>query len=309
MRPMLATPGDRVPRGADWQHEVKWDGMRILVHVTGRTVRVTSRTERDVSVAFPELARAASGLPGHDDLLLDGEAVVLAAGVPSFAGIAERFNVTKAADAQRLAAAAPVTLIVFDLLRFDGRETLRQPLRVRRELLERAGLGSAAVQVPPVFDDGDALLAGTAAQGLEGIVSKRLSSIYQPGARSADWLKSVHRTTASYVVGGWRPETGRPDVLGALLIGSPGPDGLIFRGRIGSGLAGATGSRLLPRLRELADDTAPFSSALPRAEVTGTHWLRPELVIDVEYHAMTADGRLRQPSWRGVRSDLTPEEL
>lgn len=306
---MLATPADSVPRGDDWQHEVKWDGMRVLVQVAGRSVRVTSRTERDVSVAFPELARASGGLLGHDDLLLDGEAVVLVGGVPSFAGIAERFNVTKKADAERLAASSPVTLMVFDLLRFDGHETLRQPLQVRRQLLEQTGLGSATVQVPPVFDDGELLLEATKAQGLEGVVSKRLSSPYQPGARSADWRKIVHRTTASYVVGGWRPETGRPDVLGALLIGSPGPDGLIFRGRIGSGLAGATGAALLPRLRELDTDTAPFAAALPRAETSGTHWLRPELVVDVEYHAITADGRLRQPSWRGVRSDLTPEEL
>ena len=309
MRPMLATPGEAVPIGDDWQHEVKWDGMRVLVEVTGERVRVTSRTERDVTVAFPELSTSNSGLPGHDDLLLDGEVVVLVAGAPSFAGIAERFNVTKPADADRLAAAAPVTLMVFDLLRVSGHETLNQPLRVRRALLEATGFDSATVQVPAVFDDGQLLLDATAEQGLEGIVSKRLSSAYRPGARSPDWRKIVHRRTSSYVVGGWRPETDRAGVLGSLLIGTPSGDGLRYAGRIGSGLAGASGAALLPRLQSLEAPTSPFDTRLPAADARGAHWVRPELVVDIEYHTVTGDGRLRQPSWRGVRSDLTPEDL
>lgn len=309
MRPMLATPGDAVPTGHDWQHEVKWDGMRVLVQVEGNRVRVTSRTERDVTVAFPELARAGSGLAGHDDLLLDGEVVVLTNGAPSFAGIAERFNVTKPADADHLAATAPVTLMVFDLLRVSGHETMTQPLRVRRDLLEAAGLASPCVQVPSAFDDGELLLAATAEQGLEGIVSKRLSSAYRPGARSPDWRKIVHRRTSSYVVGGWRPETDRAGVLGSLLIGTPTAGGLTYAGRIGSGLAGASGAALLPRLQALESPSSPFIGRLPAADSRGAHWLRPELVVDIEYHTVTDDGRLRQPSWRGVRSDLTPQDL
>lgn len=309
MRPMLATPGDTVPVGEDWQHEVKWDGMRVLVQVDGDRVRVTSRTERDVTVAFPELARHSSGLPGHDDLLLDGEVVVLTNGAPSFAGIAERFNVTKPADAERLAATAPVTLMAFDLLRVSGHETLTQPLRVRRQLLEATDLASPSVHVPAVFDDGQLLLSATAEQQLEGIVSKRLSSPYRPGTRSPDWRKIVHRRTSSYVVGGWRPETDRAGVLGSLLIGTPSEGGLRYVGRIGSGLAGASGATLLPRLQALEAPTSPFDTRLPAADARGAHWLRPELVVDIEYHTVTSDGRLRQPSWRGVRSDLTPEDL
>ncbi|KYH46256.1 non-homologous end-joining DNA ligase [Branchiibius sp. NY16-3462-2] len=308
MRPMLATPGNSVPVGGDWQHEVKWDGMRVLVQVDGPRVRVTSRTERDVTVAFPELSSAGSGLPGHD-ILLDGEVVVLNNGTPSFAGIAERFNVTKPADADRLAATAPVTLMTFDLLRVGGHEILTQPLRVRRELLEATGLTSAWVQVPPVFDDGELLLTATDEQGVEGIVSKRLSSPYRPGTRSPDWRKIVHRRTSSYVVGGWRPETDRAGVLGSLLIGTPAEDGLQYVGRIGSGLAGAAGAALLPKLRALEAPTSPFNAPVPPAEARGAHWMRPELVVDIEYHTITRDGRLRQPSWRGVRADLTPQDL
>lgn len=309
MRPMLATPSDAVPAGNDWQHEVKWDGMRVLVQVEGDRVRVTSRTERDVTIAFPELAAVGSGLPGHDHLLLDGEVVVLRDGAPSFAGIAERFNVTKPADADRLAATAPVTLMVFDLLRVGGHETLSQPLRVRRDLLEATGLTSSWVQIPAVFDDGELLLTATAERKLEGIVSKRLSSPYRPGTRSPDWRKIVHRRTSSYVVGGWRPETDRAQVLGSLLIGSPSETGLRYVGRIGSGLAGATGAALLPRLRALESPTSPFDARLPAVDARGAHWMRPELVVDIEYHTITSDGRLRQPSWRGVRSDLSPQDV
>lgn len=306
---MLATPGAAVPSGEDWCHEVKWDGMRVLVDIRDGRVRLTSRTERDVTIAFPELVADAAGLSAYDDLLLDGEVVVMRDGQPSFAALAERFNVTNARVADQLAAAAPVTLMAFDVLRAAGTEVLARPLRVRRQLLEGAGLGSTRVQVPPVFEDGTDLAAATAEQGMEGILSKRWSSVYVPGRRTEDWRKIVHRTTESYVVGGWRYETDGRDRLGALLIGSPTPGGLRFRGRIGSGLAGRTGASLLPRLRDLATDENPFADDVPRVDRRGAQWVTPEVVIDIEYHAVTHDGRLRQPSWKGVRTDLTPEDL
>lgn len=306
---MLATPGVDVPVGADWCHEVKWDGMRVLVDIHDGRVRLTSRTERDVTIAFPELVADAAGLTAYDDLLLDGEVVVMRDGRPSFAALAERFNVTSARVADQLAASAPVTLMAFDVLRAAGTDLMSRPLRVRRQVLEGAGLGSAWVQVPPVFDDGADLAAATTEQGMEGIVSKRLSAGYLPGRRSDDWRKIVHRTTESYVVGGWRYESAGQDRLGALLIGSPTPAGLRFRGRIGSGLAGRTGAGLLPRLRDLTTDQNPFADDVPTLDRRGTSWVTPQIVVDVEYHAVTADGRLRQPSWKGVRGDLTPEEL
>lgn len=306
---MLATPGVDVPDGADWCHEVKWDGMRVLVDIRDGRVRLTSRTERDVTIAFPELVAGAAGLTAYDDLLLDGEVVVMKNGQPSFAALAERFNVTSTRVADQLAASAPVTLMAFDVLRAAGTDVTSRPLRVRRQLLEGAGLASPWVQVPPVFDDGADLAAATAEQGMEGILSKRWSSGYLPGRRTDDWRKTVHRTTESYVVGGWRYETDGRDRLGALLIGSPTPGGLRFRGRIGSGLAGRTGATLLPRLRDLTTDESPFADDVPALDRRGARWVAPEVVVDVEFHAVTADGRLRQPSWKGVRTDLTPEEL
>jgi bifunctional non-homologous end joining protein LigD len=310
MQPMLATRGEHVPTGADWGHEVKWDGIRALVEVAGGTVRVWSRNENDISVAWPELQ--ALGALGHD-VLLDGEIVALGDGVPSFGALADRMHVRDVRKVERLARANPVTLLAFDVLRLDGEDLMGRPLRERRRLLESLGLDApamaAAVQVPATYDDGEMLLEAAEAQGLEGIVSKKWSSAYHPGRRSRDWLKFPIRPTASYVVGGYRFETDSDHRLGAVLVGEPTAEGLVFRGKVGSGIAGRAGQRLGDLLRPLARDTSPFAAALPRADSLGTVWVDPEVVVDVQYLAFTRDGRLRQPAYRGVRTDLDVSDL
>ena len=304
MRPMLASrPADRgasPPAGADWVHEIKWDGIRALVDVRDG-VRVFSRTERDLTLAFPELA----GLAAYDDLLLDGEIVQLADGVPTLAALADRIHLTNAAKAQRLADSRPVTLIVFDVLRAHGRDVMRLPWRDRRDLLEGLGLADVAWQVPATYADGGALMDGARQQGLEGVVSKRVDSIYQPGVRSPNWLKFPIRPTESFVVGGFKWETGSDRRIGSLLVGVPTGGGLAYRGRVGSGLAGRVGQKVLPLLTR---GECPFVD-VPAAEARGVVWTTPEIVVDVEYLALTMDGRLRQPSFRGVRADLGPDDL
>jgi bifunctional non-homologous end joining protein LigD len=307
MRPMLASKGDHVPTGAGWVHEVKWDGMRVIADVsTGRDrrVRLTSRTEKDATVSFPEL----HDLPG-EDLLLDGEVVALVDGAPSFAALAERMHVSRADRARRLAERLPVTYLVFDLLRVDGRDLLREPLERRRELLRSLGLAGVHWQVPDVYDDGPMLFEATRQQGLEGIVSKRLSSRYEPGVRSPNWLKFPHRHRESYVVGGWRHETDSASRLGAVLVGEPTPDGLVYRGRVGSGIAGRAGPMLKEALAPFARTSSPFADEVPRVDALGTQWVEPVLVVDVESLGLSSQARLRQPSYVGVRPDLTPEDL
>jgi bifunctional non-homologous end joining protein LigD len=306
MQPMLATRGDHVPHGSEWTHEVKWDGIRALVEVVDGRVRIHSRNENDVTIAYPEL-QALSTL-GHD-VLLDGEIVALGKGVPSFGALADRMHVRDVAKIARLAETNPVTLLVFDLLRLDGEDLSRRPLRMRRELLESLGLNAAEYQVPATYDDGQLLLDAAEQQGLEGIVSKRWSSIYHPGRRSKDWLKFPIRPTGSFVVGGYRHETGSDARLGAILVGQPATDGLVFRGRVGSGIAGKAGQRLGDLLRPLARDTPPFATELPRVDTIGTVWVEPEVIVDVQYLVVTNDGRLRQPAYRGVRTDLDVTDL
>ncbi|MGA8209720.1 MAG: non-homologous end-joining DNA ligase [Nocardioidaceae bacterium] len=307
MRPMLATRGDHVPGGGAWLHEVKWDGMRVLVEATGDgSLRIWSRNEKDVTVSFPELhglGRLAR------DVLLDGEVVAFADGVPAFAALTDRMHVASARRAEQLSRTTPVTLLVFDVLRLDGEDLTGRALTDRRVVLEGLGLADVHWQVPAAYDDGAALLTATAQQGLEGVVSKRRSSRYLPGRRSPDWLKFPHRAQASYVVGGWRREGDSVSRLGAVLVGEPTAEGLHYRGRVGSGIAGKEGRRLLERLAPLREETSPFATDVPAVDARGTTWVRPVVVVDVAALGTTPAGRLRQPSYRGVRGDLSAVDL
>lgn len=305
MRPMLATRGDSVPSGPEWTHEVKWDGMRVLVETDGPRARFVSRNDNDVSVSFPEL----QGIGAGRDLLLDGEVVAFRDGRPSFAALAERMHVSQAVRAAALAEVNPVTLLLFDVLRVDGRDLTREPLAERRRILESLDLADVHWQVPDAYDDGAMLLSATEAQGLEGIVSKRLSSRYEPGIRSKHWLKFPHRRRTSWVIGGWRLETDSTHRLGAVLVGQPTADGLLYMGRVGSGIAGKVGPMLRELLEPLGRTTSPFTDDVPRLDALGTHWVDPVVVIDVESLGLSGQGRLRQPAYRGVRSDLSPDDL
>jgi bifunctional non-homologous end joining protein LigD len=199
--------------------------------------------------------------------------------------------------------------MVFDLLRLDGRDLTGLPLAERRALLESLDLGASTWQVPQVYDDGEMLFEATLQQGLEGVVSKRLTSRYVFDSRSPHWVKQAHRHRFSYVVGGWRPQEGTTDRLAAVLVGEPTPDGLLYRGRVGSGIGGPASRLLTELLAGSVRDTSPFADEVPRVDALGTQWVEPRVVIDVDTHARAPGQRLRQPSYRGVRSDLAPEDI
>jgi bifunctional non-homologous end joining protein LigD len=309
VRPMLATRGTYVPPGDEWQHEVKWDGVRILADVTvERGVRLFSRNENIVSAAWPEIVISPAG---HDDLLVDGEIIGLnAEGRPDFGVLQPRMHVRNTREVARLAAAIPATYMVFDLLRLDGADLTRAPLHERRAALAELDLQGTSWAVPPVYDDGAMLHEATLQQGLEGMVSKRRSSRYEFGARSKAWLKFPHRRRASFVIGGWRLETDSQNRIGALLVGEPiEGGGFIYRGRVGSGIAGAKARKLEEVLAPLARDTSPFSDEVPRVDALGTRWVEPVLVVDVESLGLSSQQRLRQPAYQGLRTDLDLEDL
>lgn len=305
LRPMLAEPTSSVPTGPEWVHEVKWDGMRVLAEIHDGELSLTARSGRDVTVAFPELARLADT---YDDALLDAEVVVLEGGRPSFGALADRMHVADATKAARLAAQQPVTLMVFDLLRLLGTDLTAQPWTARRALLEQLDLGGPHWQVPPTYDDGRALFAATLERGLEGVVSKRRTSAYASGRRSPDWLKSPHRQRVSAVVGGWRPEVGT-ERLGAVLLGLPAEGGFRFAGRLGSGLAGRAGEHLKALLVRDEVSESPFIDPVPSLDADTARWVHPRVVIEVESLGHSDGGRLRQPTYQGIRTDLTEEDL
>lgn len=175
-------------------------------------------------------------------------------------------------------------------------------------MLEGLDLGGTRWQVPTAYDDGAMLHDATREQGLEGVVSKKRGSRYRFDTRSRDWLKRAHRHRGSFVIGGWRPQEGTTHRLAALLVGEVTDDGLAYRGRVGSGIAGAKARALQEMLEPLARADSPFDDEVPTSDALGTNWVRPRLVVDIDTHGLGYD-RLRQPSYQGVRPDLTPEDL
>jgi bifunctional non-homologous end joining protein LigD len=201
--------------------------------------------------------------------------------------------------------------MIFDLLHVDGRSTLSLPYRDRRALLERLDLnGDTFVTTPSVSGSGAAVLAAASRNGLEGVVAKRLDSPYAPGRRTDAWIKIKNFATQEVVIGGWSQGKGhREGVLGALLVGIPGPNGLRFAGKVGSGFTESTLADLITRLALLVREDSPFDAPLSRADATGATYVEPSLVGEVRFSEWTRSGRLRQPSWRGLRTDKTPDEV
>jgi len=300
---MLATPvpvPGRLPDGPGWRFEVKWDGVRILADTTGERLRLLGRNGRDAALAYPELGALAALPPGT---VLDGEVVALRDGVPSFPALAERMHVRDPQRAAALARRTPVSYLVFDVPVLAGEDLTRRPFTERRAALETLTLPEH-VQLSPVYDDGDLIWAATRGQGLEGVVAKRAASAYRPGRRSADWLKAVHHSTRTALVGGWRPETTGSGRMGAVLLGARDAAGdLHFLCRAGSGLAGSLARELTALLRPLERPTSPFADRLEPADTRGTVWVEPRVLLDVRYLTRTPSGRLRQPVLRGRRED------
>jgi bifunctional non-homologous end joining protein LigD len=305
---MLATPGG-LPKGPDWLYEVKWDGMRLIADVVDGELRLTSRSGRDVTANFPELADLTRLAP---DVLLDGEVVMLEHGVPSFAALADRMHVP--VD-ERTALARPVTFMVFDVLRLYGVPLLDRPFDERRATLERLDSGSVPqLALSPTYTDGQALFDATAQRGMEGVVAKRRDGTYRPGRRSQGWIKVRHRLAQACLVGGWRPEgAGTSRVsnsrVGALLLGVLDGDGVLrYAGKVGSGLASDVAQRELGR-RLVAAERSPFAEPVPRPDSAGARWCEPLTVVEVAHAGWTDGGRLRHPVFRGIRDDLDAAQV
>lgn len=302
VRPMLAVQGDLPPeRSKTWRYEFKWDGVRTIAYVEGGRVRLMSRAEHDRTTAYPEVRKLGEVL-GSRQVVLDGEIIALDAnGLPSFEALQPRMLVDDAARARRLSATVPVTYMVFDVLHLDGASTLSLPYVERRKLLDGLGLAGDYWTVPPSHEGpGADVLAAAKAAGLEGVVAKLADSPYRPGQRSADWVKVKLQRTQSVVIGGFTAPKGSRAGFGALLVGIPGPDGLLYAGKVGTGFSEFAITELISRLRPLHRRQTPFTSSVPAADAAGATWVEPELVGEVRFSEWTRAGRLRQPAWLGI---------
>ncbi len=303
---MLASPGTLpiAGDGGEWAYEVKWDGMRALAQIVRGHVRLSSRSEMDVTARFREIAESPALVGLGEGTVLDGEIVAFDAdGRPSFSLLAPRIQGHRAN-------AVSVSYVVFDILRSGPRDLLREAYDTRRASLGETVQDGPFVVVPDAFADGPALLATTQAQGLEGVVAKRIRSTYQPGVRSPDWVKVPHRRRHSFVIGGWKHGTSHGHPVASLLVGTPTADGLlVFDGAVGSGLGDAEVRALAPVMREIRRDERPFHWAVGLPAEDEVTWVEPLLVVDVEHLGRTGGGLLRSPAVIRLRPDASYESV
>jgi bifunctional non-homologous end joining protein LigD len=311
--PMLATSGTLPADDAGWAYEMKWDGLRALAFISGGQVRLTSRTARDITFVYPELAGLATAV-GAVEAVLDGEIVAFGGGSwPDFEALQQRMNISTSAQAKVLAAQVPVSYLAFDLLWLSGRPLLDEPYTRRRELLDNLGLDGGRWQVPPAFigESGADIQAVSRQQHLEGVMAKRLGSRYEPGRRTTSWRKIKNVRRQEVVIGGWKPgEGGRAGWIGSLLVGVHDDDGaLLYSGHVGTGFTQQTLRMLGERLASLGRDTSPFAGTIPPEDSRFARWVEPELVAEVAFADWTKSGRLRAPAYKGLRNDKDPAEV
>jgi bifunctional non-homologous end joining protein LigD len=311
--PMLATAGALPAADAGWSYEFKWDGIRAIVYVDGGRVRATSRSGKDQTKVFPEL-RDVGAFLGSRPAVLDGELVAFDdSGRPSFGRLQQRLNLDSAPTIARRAKEVAATYLAFDLLHLDGASLLDQTYAERRRQLESLGLAGASFATPPAFADahGADVLAAARHAGLEGVVAKRQDSRYLPGARSPSWIKVKLIRTQEVVIGGWTAGDGeRAGSLGALLVGVPDGEGLLqYAGKVGTGFDAKTRAALLEALGTVPVTGSPFVGALTRAETQAANFVEPVLVGEVQFTEWTTGGHLRHPSWRGLRTDKSADEV
>ena len=293
---MLASLSKEMVSGPEWVYEEKYDGIRAVAYRDGERVRVLSRTGQDLTAGLPKIVEAVGAL-SDDDFVLDGELVVF-----DEAGVS-RFQLLQRRADPRLR----VVYVVFDCLRSRGRDLLRRTLEERRKrLLElipaRSGALMPSRRLPR---NGERALATARAKGWEGIIAKLVTSSYEPGIRSRAWLKVKVRGESEFVIGGYTPPQGSRTEFGALLVGLYDGGKLRFTGKVGTGYTQETLRDLGAKLRNLRTDTSPFD---PAPRISSAVWVKPQLVAQLAYAEWTADGKLRQPAFLGLRTDKKPEE-
>ncbi|HEX2321001.1 MAG TPA: non-homologous end-joining DNA ligase [Streptosporangiaceae bacterium] len=311
-RPMLAIAGELAADDAAWAYEMKWDGLRAIAIIRSGAVTLYSRTGRDVTATYPELAGLAAAV-GEHDAVLDGEIVAFGGGEwPSFEALQQRMNVAAASQVRRLAGEIPVTYLAFDLLSCDGRTITDQQYTRRRARLDELAVDGPRWQTPPAFIGipGADVQAVSRQHQLEGLVAKRLTSRYEAGRRSSSWRKIKNVQRQEFVVGGYKPGEGvRTDQIGSLIVGVYGPDGFTFAGHVGTGFTRQTLNKLMARLAPLRRTTSPFGGTIPHDQARGAVWTEPEIVIEAEFALWTNSGRLRAATYRGIRDDKNPVDV
>lgn len=306
--PMLAVHGELPQKPNDYAFEYKWDGVRAVAFWDGRRLKLHSRNRLDITRRYPELMDLGEAL-GKKPTILDGEIVALDENNrPSFPRLQRRMHAEGTERIARLSKEVPAWYVLFDVLWADGRSTMDMPYTERRRILEELTVSGPSWQITPAHvGQGEAMLRAAERNGLEGLVAKRLDSVYEPGRRSPAWLKIKVVFGQEFVVGGWVPEKGlHHDRVGTLLVGyyecpaKGKPARLRYAGGVGTGYTAALHSMLTRALAARRTDVNPFAGPVPKKD---SIFVKPELVAEVEYRRWPEGGMIQQASFKGLRTD------
>jgi bifunctional non-homologous end joining protein LigD len=306
VRPMLATSADRLPENGDWSYEVKWDGYRAIAVKNHDTVKLASRNEKDLTREYPMVAAAVASL-GRRAAVLDGEIVALDnRGRPTFQALHHRTT-----------AGIHIVYYAFDLLHLDGRDLFQEPLEKRRAELERVVAGSRVLLSDALPGTPAAIQQAVRRLGLEGVVAKKQSSIYQPGKRTHAWVKVKFNRRQEFVVGGFKPNATNFD---SLLVGYYDRKKLYFAGKVRAGFTPASRAEVFRRIAPDQTSRCPFvnlpssttshwGEGITEEEMTRLRWLEPRHVVEVSFVEWTRDASLRHAQFVGLRDDKAPHDV
>jgi DNA ligase D-like protein (predicted ligase)/DNA ligase D-like protein (predicted 3'-phosphoesterase) len=302
-KPMLAKLASQPFSGKDWVFEIKWDGFRAIAYVND-DFSLRSRNQKELKHNFPELEELKRLAR---NVVLDGEIVVMKDGKADFQALLERGKAVSPTEIELHAKRSPAVYVVFDILEKDGKTLVNLPLTERKEILQRSVREGKHVLLSDFVEaNGEAYYAAALEKGLEGIVAKKKSSPYEAGLRSGNWLKIKKLRSCDCVIFGYTKGTGaRAETFGALLLGLYDADAKpVYVGKVGTGFSQDALKTLWEAFQKLKVDAAPFKVDVPEKVV----WLKPKLVCEVLYQAVTRDVKLRMARFRGLRNDKLPSE-
>lgn len=319
IKPMLAKSAPLPDDDSQYGFEIKWDGIRAIIYLDYSSIRIVSRNLLDITTQYPELQQLVKALEGRS-AVLDGEIVAFAQdGKPSFELLQNRMGLTSQETIERRRLQVPVTYIIFDLLAIDEKNLMDESYMRRREMLRNLHLQGPNWQTPSYTQgNGQAIVTASRRMGLEGIIAKRLTSMYIPGERTGDWLKTKNQLRQELIIAGWVPGRGsRSGRIGALLVGvydisaktaaSCGQlQHLLYAGKVGTGFTYEMLAKLEESLQKLKADDNPFFNKVP---VKNAIFAKPVLIGEFEFTAWTSNNTLRHPSFKGIRIDKDPSSV